>query len=89
MFYFVVICNTCCSWLIQDLGIIITFVNLMALPLAGCHADVVHINLQHEAGLTPARCFGFEAANKVAVMSAEGPSIETDAAFNVTFISLR
>ncbi len=78
-----------CLWLIQDLGTIITFGNLIAIPLAGCHADVVRINLQHEAGLTLARWFRFEAANKVAVISAEGPSTETDADFNVRFISLR
>ena len=47
----------------------------------------MHINLQHEAGLTLVGCLWFEAANKVAMISAEGRNTETDAGFNVRFIS--
>lgn len=60
-------------WLTQDLGIITTFGNLIVIQLAGSHADVVHINDKHKAGLTLGWYFGFEAANKVATISAEGP----------------
>lgn len=40
----------------EHLSIIITFGNLIAVPLAGCHADVAHINLQNESGVTLDRC---------------------------------
>ena len=46
MFFPLLFFKIFCLWLIITSG------SLIVIPLAGCHADVVQINLQHDAGLT-------------------------------------
>lgn len=58
---------------------------MTASQAASCQADV-RIDDKPEAGLTFGRYSWFEAANKVAVISAEVPDAGADAAFNVRFI---
>lgn len=55
--------------------------SVIASPAACCQADV-RIDDKPEAGLTFGRYFWFDAANRVAVVSAEVPDAGADAAFN-------
>lgn len=71
----------------EEKGIVTTFELLMAVQLAACHADV-RFNAKREAALTLG-LLGFQAANKVATTSREGPQLFARASSSFARLSSR